>query len=245
MKAPPRLLEDPEVSKSLSDDLRASRRVKAHYDTLAKLPQLRAALSAQGPAGAPLPDAQGARWNMARWEALPWTAKLSVLAAIGGAALGAAVSVTPRAPHMVAAPMAARLEAPRPLASTPAQLEAPRPPAPTAPAIAPVQPIAPGARADNKPRPARSASSSREVELLLRVRQLVERDPDRALRLAAQAEREFPSGALCEEREALQVLALARRGDLDEAQRRARDFLLRYPQSPMRARLQADLRKPR
>ena len=83
-----------------------------------------------------------------------------------------------------------------------------------------------------------SAAARREIELMLRLRHLLLTDPAAAYRLAQVAERQFPQGALSEEREALSVLALAATGDRERARALARDFLRRHPDSPMRAPLQ-------
>jgi hypothetical protein len=48
---------------------------------------------------------------------------------------------------------------------------------------------------------------------------------------------------LSEERQALQVLALAKSGDMDAANQRAQAFFARYPQSPMRELLEEALRR--
>jgi hypothetical protein len=82
-----------------------------------------------------------------------------------------------------------------------------------------------------------SAAARREIELMLQLRRLLPRDPTAAYRLAQRAEREFPHGALREEREALGVLALAASGEGELARGLAHEFLRRHPESPMRARL--------
>jgi hypothetical protein len=68
----------------------------------------------------------------------------------------------------------------------------------------------------------------------VRIRALVKLDPAAAYRLALRSEREFPAGLLSEERQALAIVALAKTGANDSAQRKAREFLARHPQSPMR-----------
>jgi type IV secretory pathway VirB10-like protein len=128
------------------------------------------------------------------------------------------------------------------------------PPAPAAPVVQQAAPTpAPSAQPApanevTAPAPASSAqpamrSSRREIAQLVRIRALLERDPAAAYRLALQSEREFPNGVLSEERQALQVLALAKSGSIDEAQRKANAFFARYPQSPLRDLIEAGLRR--
>jgi hypothetical protein len=63
-----------------------------------------------------------------------------------------------------------------------------------------------------------------------------------ALELVARTRREFPSGALAQERDAIEVEALARSGASEEARDRARAFLTRYPASPYAKNVEAVLR---
>jgi hypothetical protein len=81
-------------------------------------------------------------------------------------------------------------------------------------------------------------AAQREIELLLQIRELLPRSPAAAYRLAQSAEREFPDGALREEREGLTALALYRMGKRERGRSRARAFLLRHPRSPLRASLE-------
>jgi hypothetical protein len=78
----------------------------------------------------------------------------------------------------------------------------------------------------------------REIAQLARIKALVDADPARAYRLAQQGDRAFARGMLRQEREALAIVALANSGHRAQAERRMRDFLLRYPNSPARERLQ-------
>ena len=63
-----------------------------------------------------------------------------------------------------------------------------------------------------------------------------------ALELVTRARREFPSGTLAQERDAIEVEALARNGASEKARDRARAFLTRYPQSPYAKHVEAVLR---
>jgi hypothetical protein len=92
------------------------------------------------------------------------------------------------------------------------------------------------------PAPA-AKSSRREIAQLVRIRALLDRDPAAAYRLITQSEREFPRGLLSEERQALGIVALARTGAADQAEQSARQFFQRYPQSPLRERIQTALKR--
>jgi hypothetical protein len=51
----------------------------------------------------------------------------------------------------------------------------------------------------------------------------------------------FPDGILLEERLGLQILALAASGEIKTAERRAREFRIRFPQSPFLPAIDAAL----
>lgn len=76
------------------------------------------------------------------------------------------------------------------------------------------------------------AVALREAELVAAARLALGNDPRRALALTDEAAREFPEGALVQEREALSIRALAQTGELDAARTRASTFLERYPRGP-------------
>ncbi|MCB9603735.1 MAG: hypothetical protein H6722_12225 [Sandaracinus sp.] len=84
--------------------------------------------------------------------------------------------------------------------------------------------------ASSSPRETSSRSLS-EPALLERARRLLASAPQRTLALARAHERRFPEGALIEERELLAIEALVGVGRVDEAERRARRFLRRWPDS--------------
>jgi hypothetical protein len=116
------------------------------------------------------------------------------------------------------------------------------PPAPARSAPQHAQPVLPPSAAALPAAPAPAAepddSVRREIEQLAQIRALLPVDPNAAFALAERSAREFPYGALREEREALTVLALARLGERARAREAARAFLARYPQSPLRAALE-------
>lgn len=70
-----------------------------------------------------------------------------------------------------------------------------------------------------------------EPQLIERARRALASDPRRALVLAQEHQRRFPSGALSVEREVIVLDALSRSGQTNEALRRARAFEAKYPQS--------------
>jgi hypothetical protein len=70
-----------------------------------------------------------------------------------------------------------------------------------------------------------------EPQLIERARKALATDPRRALALAQEHQRRFPSGALGVEREVIVLEALARTGQTAEARRRALAFEARYPKS--------------
>jgi hypothetical protein len=78
----------------------------------------------------------------------------------------------------------------------------------------------------------------REIAQLGRIKAMVESNPAAAYRMAQAGHREFSRGMLREEREALAVLSLSQIGRQAEARQRAQTFVARYPQSPLRERLQ-------
>lgn len=72
----------------------------------------------------------------------------------------------------------------------------------------------------------------REARLVAQARRALADDPDRALALTRQVEREFPDGLLEEERRALQIRALAALGRDGEADSAAKGFLAKFPDGP-------------
>ena len=70
---------------------------------------------------------------------------------------------------------------------------------------------------------------------------LIRKRPADALAAAAQHHRDFPTGRLAEEREAIRVLALTARGEHEQARKRALRFRARYPNSLLRATVDAAL----
>lgn len=162
-----------------------------------------------------------------------WRAKLLVpvlsaaLGGVGGAATHAYVTrSSPNAP----AP-SLKLEAP------PAQA-----PTPTAASAAPEQAIAPevtppaasfGPTPATSPPPPSSAGTLRGERLLLEsaTAALMRGDPTTALGTLQKHARQYPHGALSEEREVLWVKALRAQGNDAAAEKRAKDFKRQFPSS--------------
>jgi hypothetical protein len=86
-----------------------------------------------------------------------------------------------------------------------------------------------------------SATSDQEFRLLRAARRALSTEPARALGLADEHARRFPSGMLGQEREAIAIEALTRLGRASEARSRAKNFLGRFPRSPYRARVEKAL----
>jgi hypothetical protein len=248
--APPRLLEDPQSSPALRADLERTATTHPSYDVATGLIALQAAIAGAG----------GALSGGAGHAAQAAGAK-------GAGSLGAGLKLTLGAVGVAAAVAASvalwpgTRPAAKPAAMVPHAVTAPA----TTPPSAAVEETAAGTRAaepatraahespaatvSGKSRLAKPAATvrqtddplHREVAQLGEIKASLDADPARALRLAELGNREFRRGALAQEREALAVLALWNLGRRAEATKRERAFLERYPQSPLRERLQAAL----
>jgi len=89
-----------------------------------------------------------------------------------------------------------------------------------------------------------SAPSVRELELVQRAEATLASDPGRALAIADEHARVFPSGEFLQEREAVAIDALVRLGRKEEAQRRARALVERFPETPYAVRVEMAVGKP-
>ena len=134
-----------------------------------------------------------------------------------------------------------------------------RQPAPTPPAVPVVPAVVSVARAEPapelpaalpspKPEPTAAEAAPRrgpeqatwdEPQLIERARKALASDPRRALALASEHQKRFPSGALSVEREVILIEALARSGQTGAARSRALAFQARYPKSIHLPRVQA------
>jgi hypothetical protein len=91
----------------------------------------------------------------------------------------------------------------------------------------------------------RTTQLGRESALLVRARsELRAGDTAAASASLAELEKQFPRGALTQEREVLGIEVLAARGDLTRAGQRARAFIRSHPTSPHSAKLQRFLSQP-
>ena len=81
-----------------------------------------------------------------------------------------------------------------------------------------------------------------ELSLLTRARRALLDQPQRALEITAEHERDYAQGLLAEEREVIAIEALLKLGKRSEAARRAQRFVARFPGSAQRARLEQLLR---
>jgi hypothetical protein len=88
--------------------------------------------------------------------------------------------------------------------------------------------------------PSRPADAE-EYRLLRAARRALAETPARALALAEDHARRFPSGMLGQEREVIAVEALVELGRAGQASERARSFFTAYPNSPYRGRIERAL----
>ncbi|HEY6556848.1 MAG TPA: hypothetical protein VI072_06230 [Polyangiaceae bacterium] len=121
-----------------------------------------------------------------------------------------------------------RAEPPAPAQSAPEAVPAPAPEPSSKVRTVPAQPNrAPAPRAAD------------ESTLLRQAQSQLKSNPARALALTQEHRRQFPNGALAQEREVIAIDALARLGQGSEAQKRARDFDERYPGSAHRRKVES------
>lgn len=91
----------------------------------------------------------------------------------------------------------------------------------------------------------RTTQLGRESALLVRARsELRAGDAAAASASLAELDKQFPRGALTQEREVLGIEVLAARGDLERARQRARAFIRSHPTSPHSAKLQRFSSRP-
>lgn len=252
---PTRLLDDPQASAALRDDLASAVNVEVEgLDLAAGLGALRAApAGASAPAGTSLLTKLGvgavlAGGAVALWlgwgDPSPRPSAPEVVATAAEPASGAATQQGAVAQDGAAGPAVVKPSLGPEPELAPAEPElAPAEPelAPAEPptAIEPSSPSPAGHGHDKRSqrhddRPDRSAASPavddvlREAKLVARARSKLARDPAAALALTEEAERDFPKGQLVEERRAIAIAALVALGRIDEAQRRSVPFLAEF-----------------
>lgn len=103
---------------------------------------------------------------------------------------------------------------------------------------APVIPT-PKARKNAPKAVAKDSLVQQEARQLVEIRKALANSPAHALRLAEAGHRQFRSGILYQEREALAILALSKLGRSAQASARAKRYLETFPQSAMRSELEA------
>lgn len=81
----------------------------------------------------------------------------------------------------------------------------------------------------------------REMRMLKVAQAVLFSNPERALRLARQGEREFAGSLFAQERQHLLILSLVQLGRMDDAKRRAADYLHSYPRGPFSDRVRKAL----
>ncbi len=95
-----------------------------------------------------------------------------------------------------------------------------------------------GSAARRSAKPLAGTAAATELELVQRAQSALASDPARSLAITSEHERAFPSGEFVQEREVIAVEALSRLGRKEEALRRARALLQRYPRTPYAARIE-------
>lgn len=143
--------------------------------------------------------------------------------------------IAPTQGQNAAVPASAQVSPPEP------RPEVEEPPTRQAPAL-PATPSLPVAMTANERRPEPAVRLSDERALIDSARQALVRDePDAALSTLRRHRRTYALGALREERDALEVVALAQAGRTADAERLGRRFHARYPASLLGGTVRAAL----
>jgi hypothetical protein len=225
---PRRLLDDPDLSQLLREDLtRAATDAGVGYDASAGLDRLRAAIGA--PPTAPDAGSATATATASGGKALLYVA----IAVVGIGAIAVVASQKdapppPAAPVVVTPPPPAPSVAPKPIPVPSAELsvsDLPTEPPPSAAASAP-----PAAKPESAEEKLRA-----EIKQLASVRAA---PPLLALRLANEGHQRFQGGVFYQERETLAISALTKLGRSAEAKARGRAFLASFPKGPYAERVQ-------
>ena len=210
MKAPTRLLEDPNTPAHVREHLARVRTSPTSFDPNAQLSRLQPRLAS----------------HARRLLALKVGGAVGV---VGALALGAHLArSTPSASSPVPRPTLAVATASAP---TPEMIEA----GPPAIDITDL-PLASATRAE-PPKIEAADLLREEMEHLVDLRSLAKSDPSKAAAFADEGTRRFGRGTLYPEREAIAILALSQSGQAQEAQLRAKAFLAAYPHGPLAERV--------
>ncbi len=182
----------------------------------------------------------------------PALAKLGVLVTVGGlVAAGAWWSAreTPE-PAPTLTPPHETEEKVREDASSAPKAEAQEPGAAAAPSAkpsgAPVPPAPPRAASSPSPshaKPTAQAPKPSEASLLDQARQALKSNPARALDLTRQHKHLYPDGTLSQEREVIAIEALSRLDEKQSAQRKAKEFSEKYPESAHQKKVDTTLKE--
>ncbi|MDH5676361.1 MAG: hypothetical protein OEZ06_29855 [Myxococcales bacterium] len=255
MFEPKRLVEHG-AQPGLRDALEQARRDDPDAAALSALgTRIDASLGAQQGANAPAPDSSLASPPSASAglvKTVAWPLLVGAGVALGYLALQAEPAPPPSRPASPVPSMAA------PAPQSPPPVETPRPTVAPTPTIAPVPTTAPEPRRlqrrlRSEPPPAESGHAESappepaapsfnpeaELELMTRAQRLARSQPAAALEVLSQHERDYPSGLLAQERDALRIDSLTLLGRRQQARRLARDFVTHYPSSPQRPRFEA------
>lgn len=249
---PPRLVDDSATPDELAEDVRAMIDAEPPVlDVAAGLAALATAIDAS-PAGVGEPGATGSAASGATAGGAVAIAAGGVVVAILLAGLAFwALAPEPEAPAPPApatepraaddAPIAPRVE-PEPVEAPVVVAPTAEPPTEAEPEPAPRPRPRPSREAREAaaeaPAPSTTQDALREEMLVTsRARAALGADPARALSLAREGQRRFPSGLFAEEREAIEVLALAGLGRADEARGAGQRFLRAHPASPFAERV--------
>lgn len=112
------------------------------------------------------------------------------------------------------------------------------------PSVRAPAPAVPEGAGGTSVKPAPPPPPATELELVQRAQAALASDPDRVLGITSEHARAYPQGELVQEREVLAVEALSRLGRNDEAIRRSRALVQRYPRTPYAARLEKAIGQP-
>ena len=96
----------------------------------------------------------------------------------------------------------------------------------------------------NEPSPAPTGSLADEAKQINAARKALAADPAKTLALVEAVAKDYPDGALVQEREGYAVLALAALGRQAQAQARAQRYLERWPNGTLARRVRAETSEP-
>lgn len=223
---PQRLLESDDAPSALRDLLRAGQRDVPSDADLSRLEGRLASILVVPAVGSVAPPSSGGA------AVGTSTAKIVGAVVVAAALVGGGTWVATRAHRSAPAPVA---QAPAmPVVAAPNAAE---------PAVVPAPvDISPSTKTNEvTPKSAKTAAERgpSEAELLEQARAALSSDPKRALALVQEHKRRFPTGALAQEREVIAIEALARLDDKQEAQKRAKEFEDRYPDSAHRRKVES------